>query len=97
MEARMDQREAALVITSPPGLGPEAAEAIGSRTTRGVIIELVVSAKQSLFLASPFVLLGNQTVDGILGQSLEAAVARGVGFSVVSTVAGIEAFSPHYS
>lgn len=81
--------QAELVITVPEPFGASFAQETGTRTTLGVLIQLVVEAQRQVVLAAPFLQEGHGLSDPRLNDALRSALQRKVTVNVVSTAAGL--------
>ena len=73
------------VITVPKPFGAELAYKTGTRTTLGVLTQLIAGAHQKIVLASPFIQVERSLIDGPLAEALQAALQRGVRIDIVTT------------
>lgn len=86
-EAAMDPQ---LVITAPEPYRVALAYRTRSRTTLGVLTELVSHAERTLVLATPFIQAGEGLLTGPLLAAVTSALRRGVLIDLASTGAGLE-------
>ena len=73
------------VITAPEPFGAELAYRTRSRTTLGVLIQLIAGARQKIVLAAPFIQVERSLINGPLMEALQAALRRGVRIDIAST------------
>lgn len=78
-----------LVITVPEPFGASFAEETGTRTTLGVLIQLVVEAQRRVVLAAPFLQVDRGLSDPRLNDAIRSALRRKVVVNVVSTAPGL--------
>lgn len=84
------QQEAQLVITAPQPYGTELAYRTRSRTTRGVLTQLMAQAQEHIVISAPFLQAGEGISSGSLSVALHAALRRGVDVDIVSTGQGLQ-------
>lgn len=74
-----------LVITIPEPFGVELAYNTRTRTTLGVLTQLIAGAHQKIVLAAPFIQPERSLMAGPLAEALQAALLRDVQIDIVST------------
>lgn len=72
-----------VVVTIPKELAPGLLVPTATRTTLGVLVELVAASEERIILASPFLQLSSVVCKGPLGLALASASRRGVLIDVV--------------
>lgn len=78
------------VITVPEPFGAELAYKTRTRTTLGVLTQLIACAQGELVLAAPFIQAERSLIAGPLADALQAALRRGVRTNIVSTNQGLQ-------
>jgi phosphatidylserine/phosphatidylglycerophosphate/cardiolipin synthase-like enzyme len=73
-----------LVITGPEALTAELAYKTGSRTTLGVITQLLAQSRKRVIVSVPYMQPGYGLIAGPMHDALLSALARGVRVDVVS-------------
>jgi hypothetical protein len=80
---------AELVITIPEPFGASFAQETGTRTTLGVLIQLLVQGQRRVVLAAPFLQEDRGLSDPRLDAAMQATLGRKVVVNVVSTAASL--------
>lgn len=80
---------AELVITIPEPFGASFAQETGTRTTLGVLIQLLVQAQRRVVLAAPFLQEERGLSDPRLSDAIRSALRRKVVVNVVSTASSL--------
>ncbi|MCG9129341.1 hypothetical protein JT359_17270 [Candidatus Poribacteria bacterium] len=80
-----------LVITVPEPFGAELPYKTQTRTTLGVLTQLMARAKKKIVLAAPFIQIERSLVNGPIADALQAAIKREVGIDFVSTGQSLQA------
>src|SRR5258708_5399767 len=78
-----------LVMTAPEPFGSSLAYHTRSRTTLGVLIQLLVESRSHLIISAPFMQAGYGLSAGPLDIALQSALRRGVNVNIVSTGKGL--------
>jgi len=82
---------AELVITAPEPYGTFLAYQSRSRTTLGVLSQLLAQATRRVIISAPFIQPGHGLGDGVLANAVQAAIGRGVNIDVLSTGVSLQA------
>jgi phosphatidylserine/phosphatidylglycerophosphate/cardiolipin synthase-like enzyme len=85
-----DAHEPVLVVTAPRALSGRLAYYSGARLTMGVLVQLAVEARHRLVLASPYLNVASLLKDGVLANSINAALARGVEIEIATAAGHID-------
>jgi phosphatidylserine/phosphatidylglycerophosphate/cardiolipin synthase-like enzyme len=80
----MNTARVEVVVTVPDELPRDLLVPTATRTTLGVLVELIAESQSRVILASPFLQLASTVCRGPLGVALRSAAERGVLIDVVS-------------
>ena len=90
------------VITIPEPFGAELAYQTRTRTTLGVLTQLIATARHRIVLAAPFIQVKGNLIQGPLAEALQAGLLRGIQVDIVSTAQSLQSLqrvewlnSPH--
>ena len=78
------------VITIPEPFDAELAYQTRTRTTLGVLTQLIATAHQKIVLAAPFIQVEGSLIQGPLAEALQTVLRRGVQIDIVSTAQGLQ-------
>jgi phosphatidylserine/phosphatidylglycerophosphate/cardiolipin synthase-like enzyme len=81
------------VITAPFGISKKLVYKLKSRTTLGVLIELIAGSRNNLIIASPFIQINYERKERVIYEALEIAIKRGVKVDIFTTGESTDLFS----